>query len=56
MRSVQIDTSVPYQMRQLDHASRGGMIQDDIKIDYDVRTLGHSGEYGADGQYELRAV
>lgn len=38
MRSTQMDTSVPYQMRQLDHASRGGMIENDIKIDYNVQT------------------
>lgn len=38
MRSTQMDTAVPYQMKQLAHADRGGMIQDDIKIEYSVQT------------------
>lgn len=38
MKMTQMDTKVPYQMKQLDHASRGGMIEDDIRIDYSVNT------------------
>ena len=38
MRSTQMDTAVPYQMKQLGHADRGGMIQNDIKIEYSVQT------------------
>lgn len=38
MKLAQTDTPVPYQMKQLDHAARGGMIQDDIGIDYNIVT------------------
>lgn len=38
MRTAKSDTTEPYQMKQLDHAGRGGMIQSDIKIDYKVNT------------------
>lgn len=38
MRSTRMDTATPYQMRRLDHADRGGMIENDIGIDYNVET------------------
>lgn len=38
MQLMRMDTVMPYQMRQLDHIDRGGMMSAEIQINYGVKT------------------